>query len=76
MGGGAGAEQVDRAACVAQALLKPQRLDRNMASDDPRFEQKVADIIGIYVNPPQHAAVSAWMKRQQFKRWIGSTRYC
>jgi hypothetical protein len=28
-----------------------------MASDDPDFEQKAADIIGLYMNPPQHAAV-------------------
>ena len=28
-----------------------------MASNDPNFEQKAADIIGLYINPPQHAAV-------------------
>jgi hypothetical protein len=37
--------------------LKPQRLDRYMASNDPDFERKAADIIGQYVNPPAHAAV-------------------
>lgn len=26
-------------------------------SDDPNFETKAADIIGLYLNPPQHAAV-------------------
>ncbi len=36
---------------------EPHRLDRYMASDDPRFEEKAADIIGLYMNPPQHAAV-------------------
>jgi len=41
----------------AQARLKPHRLDRYMASDDPRFEEKAADIIALYLNPPQHAAV-------------------
>ena len=41
----------------AQTRLKPHRLDRYMASDDPRFEEKAADIIGLYMNPPQHAAV-------------------
>jgi transposase len=40
-----------------QAQLKPHRLDRYMASDDPEFESKAADIIGLYLNPPQHAAV-------------------
>ena len=28
-----------------------------MASNDPEFEVKAADIIGLYVHPPQHAAV-------------------
>ena len=28
-----------------------------MASDDPEFESKAADIIGLYLSPPQHAAV-------------------
>jgi transposase len=37
--------------------LKPHRLERYMASDDPAFEHKAADIIGLYMNPPQHAAV-------------------
>jgi transposase len=40
-----------------QAKLKPHRLERYMASTDPEFEQKAADIIGLYLNPPQHAAV-------------------
>ena len=28
-----------------------------MASPDPEFETKAADVIALYVNPPQHAAV-------------------
>src|SRR5213593_4851084 len=40
-----------------EAGLKPHRLERYMASDDPDFEPKAADIIGLYLNPPQHAAV-------------------
>lgn len=37
--------------------LKPHRIERYMASNDPEFEQKAADIIGLYLNPPAHAAV-------------------
>jgi transposase len=40
-----------------EAGLKPHRLQRYMASDDPDFESKAADIIGLYLNPPRHAAV-------------------
>jgi hypothetical protein len=36
--------------------LKPHRLERYLASTDPDFETKAADVIGLYVNPPQHAA--------------------
>ena len=28
-----------------------------MASNDPEFERKAADIIGLYMNPPRHAAL-------------------
>jgi transposase len=37
--------------------LKPHRLERYMASTDPDFERKAADILGLYLKPPQHAAV-------------------
>lgn len=37
--------------------LRPHRLDRYKASNDPEFERKAADIIGLYLHPPQHAAV-------------------
>jgi transposase len=40
-----------------EADLKPHRLDRYMASNDPQFEEKAAEIIGLYLNPPQNAAV-------------------
>jgi len=40
-----------------RAGLKPHRIERYMASDHPDFETKAADIIGLYVKPPQHAAV-------------------
>jgi transposase len=41
----------------AKTGLKPHRLDRYMASNDPAFEQKAAEIIALYMDPPQHAAV-------------------
>src|SRR6266568_2876489 len=40
-----------------EAGLKPHRLERYLASNDPEFESKAADIIGLYLRPPQHAAV-------------------
>src|SRR6266702_6497484 len=37
--------------------LQPHRLRRYMVSDDPQFEKKAADIIGLYLKPPTNAAV-------------------
>jgi transposase len=37
--------------------LQPHRLRHHMVSDDPLFEEKAADIIGLYLHPPAHAAV-------------------
>ena len=40
-----------------RAGLKPHQIRNYMVSNDPDFESKAADVIGLYVNPPQHAAV-------------------
>lgn len=40
-----------------RARLQPHRLEHYMMSNDPDFEQKAADVIGLYVKPPQHAVV-------------------
>lgn len=42
-----------------RAGLQPHRLERYLLSDDPAFEEKAADVIGLYLNPPQHAVVFA-----------------
>ena len=42
---------------LAQAKLQPHRLERYVASNDPAVEEKAADIIGLYVNPPQRGGV-------------------
>ena len=40
-----------------EADVRPHRLDRYKASDDPDLELKAAKIIGLCLNPPQHAVV-------------------
>jgi len=42
-----------------RAGYQPHRFERYMLSDDPQFEEKAADVIGLYLNPPQHAVVFA-----------------
>jgi transposase len=41
----------------AKAGLKPHQLRRYMASDDPDFAKKAADVIGLYLKPPTNAMV-------------------
>ncbi len=36
---------------------RPHRLDTHMVSNDPDFETKAADVIGLYLDPPAHAGV-------------------
>jgi len=37
--------------------VQPHLRKRHMISNDPDFETKAADVIGLYLNPPAHAAV-------------------
>jgi hypothetical protein len=37
-----------RAAGTGEVELNPHRLERYMASNDPQFEEKAADMIGLY----------------------------
>jgi transposase len=41
----------------AKAGFKPHHLRRYMASDDPDFAKKAADVIGLYLKPPTNAVV-------------------
>jgi transposase len=41
----------------ARAGIQPHRIRRYMASTDPEFEEKAADVIGLYLKPPLNAAV-------------------
>ena len=57
-----------------RARLQPHRIERYMASNDSDFEKKAADIIGLYVNPPQHAAVFCVDDRgRPSRQWTGSS---
>ena len=40
-----------------EANLRPHRLERYQASNDPDVEAQAADIIGLYLHPPRHAAI-------------------
>ena len=37
--------------------LKPHRVDTFKVSNDPKFEEKLVDVVGLYLNPPENAIV-------------------
>lgn len=37
--------------------LKPHLMKTFKVSNDPRFEEKLRDVVGLYLNPPEHALV-------------------
>jgi len=54
---GGGLSHMTVARIWAKHGIKPHRLEGYLASNDPDFEAKAADVIGLYLHPPQHAAV-------------------
>jgi len=45
--------------------LKPHPVKRFLSSDDPAFEQKLEDIMGLYLNPPENAIVFSIDEKSQ-----------
>jgi len=54
-----------------EADLKPHRLERYMASNDPQFEEKATAMIRLYLNPAQNAAVFCVDEKSAIKLWTG-----
>jgi transposase len=45
--------------------LKPWKVDTFKVSNDPRFEEKLVDVVGLYLNPPARAAVFSYDEKTQ-----------
>jgi transposase len=45
--------------------LKPWKLDTFKLSNDPRFEEKLVDVVGLYLNPPERAVVFSFDEKTQ-----------
>jgi transposase len=45
--------------------LKPWRVEVFKVSTDPRFEEKLVDVVGLYMNPPERAAVFCFDEKTQ-----------
>jgi transposase len=45
--------------------LKPWRVDTFKVSTDPHFEEKLVDVVGLYLNPPSRAVVFSFDEKTQ-----------
>ena len=47
--------------------LQPHRVEKFKISNDPRFEEKVRDVVGLYLHPPQRALVLCVDEKSQIQ---------
>ena len=47
--------------------LKPHRMESFKISNDPEFAEKLEDIVGLYLNPPEHALVLCVDEKSQIQ---------
>jgi transposase len=47
--------------------LQPHRADTFKASDDPKFEDKLIDVVGLYLDPPEKAIVLCMDEKSQIQ---------
>jgi transposase/DNA-binding CsgD family transcriptional regulator len=47
--------------------VQPHRVERCKLSHDPRFEEKVRDVVGLYLNPPDRALVLCVDEKSQIQ---------
>jgi transposase len=45
--------------------LKPWKVETFKVSNDPRFEEKLVDVVGVYLNPPARAVVFSFDEKTQ-----------
>jgi transposase len=47
--------------------LRPHKIEQFKLSNDPRFVEKLRDVVGLYVNPPEHAIVLSLDEKSQIQ---------
>jgi transposase len=56
--------------------LRPHRSEHFKLSPDPQFVDKVRDIVGLYLNPPEAAVVLCVDEKSQIQALERSSRSC
>jgi transposase len=56
--------------------LKPHLWRTFKVSNDPQFAEKLEAIVGLYLNPPEHALVLCAERRARSRRWTARNPGC
>jgi hypothetical protein len=56
--------------------LQPHRFRQFKLSNDPKFADKLHDVVGLYVEPPAHAIVLSFDEKSQIQALVGLSRDC
>lgn len=56
--------------------LQPHRVRNFKLSRDKQFAEKLTDVVGLYLNPPDKALVLCVDENPGFKRWIERNQVC
>ena len=52
---------------LVRAGLAPHRVETFKLSNDPRFEEKLVDVVGLYLKPPENAIVLCMDEKSQIQ---------
>ena len=56
--------------------LKPWKVATFKVSNDPHFEDKLVDVVGLYLNPPKRAVVFSFDEKTQCQAVERTSRAC
>lgn len=56
--------------------LEPWKVETFKVSNDPRFEDKLVDVVGLYMNPPERAVVFSFDERRSARLWTAPNPVC
>ena len=52
--------------------LRPHKVKQFKLSNDPKFVEKLRDVVGLYVDPPAHAIVLSFDEKRSYGEWIAT----
>jgi transposase len=56
--------------------IKPWKVDTFKVSNDRHFEEKLVDLVGLYMDPPERAVVISYDERPRSRHSIGPSPVC